>query len=69
MGLRAKPNRFNSIAAAHIKNDLPLPTTWASRQLGVCKMRHTPAFWRNFQWVLRPETGFAPYFSRVLRAW
>jgi hypothetical protein len=24
---------------------------------------------RNFQWVLRPETGFAPYFSRVLRAW
>ena len=24
---------------------------------------------RNFQWLLRPETGFAPYFSRVLRAW
>ena len=28
-----------------------------------------PELQRNFQWVLRPETGFAPYFSRVLRAW
>jgi hypothetical protein len=51
IGFRASPSRFNSIAAATIVNVLPAPTTWASSVLGVCRMRHTPAFWCPCNWI------------------
>ena len=41
---------------AHAVKVLPAPTTWARSVLGVCKMRHTPAFW----WACRVMVWLAP---------